>query len=181
MTTADPPAPDPRQQEAADWARERRLDDIRAVLLADEELRGVVELALRVPPFSPYPITRTVLEAAAPIIALRLDDDAAAAAAAERDRWTAVVAECRRQIDYMARHKSRETGDGDILEGAALLAARSCETFTTGPGACTRDGSGRYAYARYGADLWCAPCVMWAALNRVPFTTAPTPAGGARG
>ena len=56
--------------------------------------------------------------------------------------------------------------------GAVLgaIAARSCETFTTGPGSCFRNG--RVVLSRYGADSVCDPCLAWAAIHRdddVPF------------
>lgn len=55
----------------------------------------------------------------------------------------------------------------------ALIAEPGCETWTTGPGSCTRD-VGRYTVARYGtAYQWCDPCRAWAALNDVPMTTQP--------
>lgn len=43
-----------------------------------------------------------------------------------------------------------------------VIARHACETFTTGPGSCFRNG--RNPIARFGADVACHACIAWAAL-----------------
>lgn len=50
----------------------------------------------------------------------------------------------------------------DAAAALAAIAARGCESFTTGHGSCFRNG--RSPLARFGAELACAGCIAWAAL-----------------
>ncbi len=139
----------------------------------DEDLRAAVELALRVPPGEPLPPTAVVLDAVVPYLAERLDRGMKASGEFERQRWSDLFTELRRQFAAMHRWQDRRVeGSGLLLEAAALTAARSCETYTRGPGSCTTNGSG-YAYSEYDGHRWCAPCLMWAALEGVPLTRHP--------
>lgn len=57
-----------------------------------------------------------------------------------------------------------ETLRRNIREPAALalIAVRSCETYTSGAGACLMPGSGRSVTADYGAGRACDPCIaLW--------------------
>lgn len=139
----------------------------------DETLRAAVELALRVAPGEPLPVTSAVLDAVVPYFAARLERGMESASKLERQRWSDLVAETRRQVKAMHRWQDRRAeGSGSLLEVAAYVAAGSCETYTTGPGSCTTHGV-RYAYSPYECDRWCTPCLMWAALEGVPLTRHP--------
>lgn len=52
----------------------------------------------------------------------------------------------------------------DPKQVLAALAARSCETFTTGPGSCFR--AGRVILSAQGCDAVCDGCLAYAAINR---------------
>jgi hypothetical protein len=140
----------------------------------DEDLRAAVELALRVPAGESLPPTAAVLDAVVPYFAGRLDRGMKPAVELERQRWTDLVAELRRQVAAMHRWQDRAfDGTGLLLEAAALLVTRGCSvTSSLGDGACLEDGH-RFAYSPYGATSWCEPCLMWAALEGVPFTRHP--------
>lgn len=60
----------------------------------------------------------------------------------------------------------RYTPQTDRFEKALMLILRktsgSCETFTTGIGSCYKNG--RFADAKYGADMACDSCIAHRAL-----------------
>lgn len=154
-------------------AVDRAAEETHKALLTDEPLRAAVELALRAPTRDPrWAVTADVLGAIAPLVAARIDDARNRAYEASEQRWSDLIAEFRRMIQIVQGQVDRARGGADaglLVEAVSLLAARSCETFTSGPGSCTRY-PGRFAYARDGASSWCNPCVAWAAVNGVALT-----------
>ena len=54
-------------------------------------------------------------------------------------------------------------GGEEIRAALNLIAERSCENFTGGPGSCWR-APGRTPEARYTAERWCDPCIALAAI-----------------
>jgi hypothetical protein len=53
-----------------------------------------------------------------------------------------------------------------ILWALETIAAPGCENFTTGPGSCLRENSGKTIGAPYGADSACGACIAYGALEK---------------